>query len=886
MSNIPTGTVTFLFSDIEGSTKLAQQHPDAWPSAQARHHVVLNEAIATHHGHVFQMIGDAFCAAFATATDALAAALAAQRVLHAEPRAETGPIRVRIGLHTGPAVPRGDDYEGYLSLSHTKRLVATAYGGQVLLSQATEALLHDQLPPDVSLRDLGEHRLKDFAQREHIYQAVTLNLPADFPPLNTLDAFPNNLPVQLTSFVGREREIAEVKRLLGTTRLLTLTGVGGTGKTRLSLKVASDVVETFRDGVWLVELAPLADPALVPQTVAAALNLREEAGRSITTTLTDYLRDKKLLLILDNCEHLLEACAQLATTLLRSCPHVTILATSREASGIAGEVLWHVPSLSLPDAQQPSDAKQAIQFEAVRLFAERASAAQTHFAVTDQNARAVAQICRRLDGIPLALELAAARVKSLSVEDIAARLHNQFRLLTGGSRTALPRQQTLRALIDWSYNLLTEPERVLLRRLSVFAGGWTLEAAEAVCAGDGIAQADVLDLLAHLVDKSLVSTATLDGEMDTPTSGAMRYRFLETIRQYARDKLLESDEGERVRDQHLDYFMRLAEEAEPKIRSAEQISWLHRLEAELENVRVALDWSGGGANIEKGLRLAAALDPFWGVRGHQTEGIEILRNLLARPEATARTLLRARALNTLSMLYWKIGSYHQCKIAADEALAIGQELRDTPTIADALLYLSNAKIWQGSDAEAQALLDQSLAMYRALGDKPGVMESLVTLGVLAFRVGDYKRAQSWLAEAVTLGRELDDKGFLSAALRYWGFALFHQHDVAGALRKFQESLILNAEIEDKQGVAACLAACATVALTREQFERAAHLFGAAEAVLESIHAKLLPTDHDQYTRNVAALLTQLDEVAFKAAWAAGRALTMEQAIELAMSDEQ
>ncbi|MCA1554440.1 MAG: adenylate/guanylate cyclase domain-containing protein, partial [Chloroflexi bacterium] len=496
----------------------------------------------------------------------------------------------------------------------------------------------------------------------------------------------------------------KLKQLLTTTRLLTLTGSGGTGKTRLSLQVAAEVLDTYADGVWLVELAPLTDPALVPQTVASVLHVRAEAGRSITATLSDYLCDKQLLLILDNCEHLIEACAQFADAVLHASRETRILASSREALGIAGELAYRVPSLQLPISNAQLPIEELTRYESVRLFVERATFALPTFTVTHANAPAVAQICQRLDGIPLAIELAAARMKALSVEQVAARLDDRFRLLTGGSRTALPRQQTLRATMDWSYALVSEAERVLLRRLSVFAGGWTLEAAESVCSGQPLATSDILDLLVRLVDKSLVVP-------DAQSEGASRYRMLETIRQYAREKLSESDEGDRVRDRQLDYFMRLAEEAEPKIRSAEQMSWLHRLEAELENVRVALDWSGGGANIEKRLRLVAALDAFWGVRGHQTEGIEILRNLLARPEATARTLLRARALNTLSNLYWRIGNDHQGKIAADGALAIGRELHDTRTIADALLYLSNAKIWQRSDGEAQALLDQSLAMY-------------------------------------------------------------------------------------------------------------------------------------------------------------------------------
>jgi predicted ATPase len=422
-----------------------------------------------------------------------------------------------------------------------------AHGGQMLLSAATTELLRGQLPEGVTLRDVGEHRLKGLLNLEHLWQVVAPDLSADFPPLASLNTIPNNLPAQLTSFVGREKEITEVKRLLAawsdshivassdpqpmlrptdqvTTRLLTLTGSGGAGKTRLSLQVAAEVLDVFKDGVWFVELAPLSDPALVPQTVASVLGLREEPSRPLLDTVCDYLRAKTMLLILDNCEHLVAACAQLVDALLRAASHIKILASSREALGITGELAWRVPSLALPPIQPPiSNLRSLTQYEAVRLFIERAVFVSPSFTVTNANAPAVAQICHRLDGIPLALELAAARVKALSVEQIAARLDNRFRLLTGGSRTAVPRQQTLRALMDWSYDLLPEPERVLLRRSSVFVGGWALEAAETICAGDGIASDEVLDFLSHLVDKSLV--------IQNEISGAARYHLLETIRQ-------------------------------------------------------------------------------------------------------------------------------------------------------------------------------------------------------------------------------------------------------------------------------------------------------------------------------------------------------------------
>jgi len=522
MPGLPTGTVAFLFTDIEGSTKLAQAHPAEWEAARARHHAILREAIETHRGHVFQVVGDAFCAAFATTPDALAAAFDAQRVLQGAEWRDT-PIKVRMGLHTGSAEAHDGDYVGYLTLAHVQSVMAAAYGGQTLVSNATAALIFGQLPQDVTLRDLGEHRLKGLLNPEHLWQVVAPDLVQDFPHLQSLAAIHHNLPIQVTSFVGRERELSELQRLLPTTRLLTLTGSGGTGKTRLSLQVAAEVLDSFNDGVWFIELAPLSDPALLPLTVASVLGVREEQGRPLLATVLEWLRPKELLLILDNCEHLINACAKFADVVIHASPATRIMASSREALGIAGEQAYPVPTLSLPDAlpagsgSSPSvDSAEGIarsaavpatesrgpamtaehlrQYESVRLFVERATAVQPHFTLTDGNAAAIAQICRRLDGIPLAIELAAARVKAMRVEQIAERLDDRFRLLTGGSRTALPRQQTLRSLVDWSHSLLSEPERVLLRRLSVFAGGWTPGAAEVVCADDvgtmGLAPAD------------------------------------------------------------------------------------------------------------------------------------------------------------------------------------------------------------------------------------------------------------------------------------------------------------------------------------------------------------------------------------------------------------
>ncbi len=613
-ANLPTGTVTFLFTDIEGSTKLWEKYPGEMELALARHDEILRQAIESHGGRVIKNTGDGFHAAFDTGIGGIGAALAAQEALRelSLDVVNAGALRVRMGLHTGEAQERSGDYYGP-ALNRAARLMSAAHGGQTLLSTTTADLVRDQLPDRSALRDLGEHRLRDLVRSERIFQLLHPGLPSDFPPIRTIDAFPNNLPVQLTTFIGREHEIEDARHRLRSSHLLTLIGPGGTGKTRLALQLAADVMPSFSDGVWLAELATLTDPALVVQTVGSLFHLREQLGMPLHELLIDYLRDKELLLVMDNCEHLIEACAQLADQLLHACARLKIIASSREALGIAGEAVYRVPPLSLPQPEQLS-CKDLGQCESAQLFVERASAANPRFRLTDQNAAAVAQICRRLDGIPLALELAAARVTAFSPEQIASHLDDRFRLLTGGSRTALPRQQTLRALIDWSYDLLSEGERILLRKLSVFSGGWTFDAAEAVCS-----DVNVLDLLPQLVNKSLVAVEDEGGEP--------RYRLLETVRQYARDKLLELGDTEATRGAHFDYFYGLAQEAAPKLRRAGAAAWVTKLQLEYDNLRAAMRW-GLEERLADVLRMVPLLSYFWNRIGYEEEARNLIREAL------------------------------------------------------------------------------------------------------------------------------------------------------------------------------------------------------------------------------------------------------------------
>jgi len=719
MSSRPSGTVTFLFTDIEGSTKLAQSLGDKWESLRARHHEILNSAIDSNNGYIFQIIGDAFYVAFPNAGDALQAAMQSQIDLHKENWGDT-PIKVRMGIHTGKAEVQADgQYHGYLAMSCVQRVMSVAHGGQTLLSNVSAELVRNELPEGITLLDLKEHRLKGLLLPEHLWQVVIPNLPRDFPPLTSLNAIPNNLPTQLTSFVGREKAIEEVKDELANHRLVTLTGSGGTGKTRLSLQVAAEVFDQFEQGVWFTELAPLSDPELIPQTIQNTMGLVEQKGISILQALQEYLQEKKVLLVLDNCEHLLEACANIAHELLSHSTNLRILASSREALGVQGEVSWRVPSLSLPDTKTIPEPEELCQYESVQLFIERASLVNPHFEVNKANAPAIAQVCFRLGGIPLAIELAAARIKALSVEQINARLDDRFRLLTGGARTALPRQQTLRALIDWSYNLLNEKEKILFRRLAVFVGGWSLEAAESVCSDENIDTYEILDLMSSLVDKSLLNTEEFQGKV--------RYSRLETIRQYAREKLADDMEANDIRNKHLIYFLQLAEQAESEFVGPDQVSWQSRLHHELDNIRTALLWSIE-QNVESGLRITSALLKFWEAHGYHSDGCQWLLQFLGHPEGMARTLVRAKALSVQSYLTAEQGDSTHARKLAKESLEIYQELSDKRGIAFSKFVLGYAICWEGDIDRGRNFFTESLALYRELDDKLGITETLGNLG--------------------------------------------------------------------------------------------------------------------------------------------------------------
>lgn len=895
MPLLPSGTVTFLFTDIEGSTRLWEEHPEAMRPALARHDALMRAAIEQHQGYVFKTMGDAFCAAFPTATDAVNAALAAQQALNAEEWAEPVRIRVRMALHAGIAEERDNDYFGQ-PLNRVARLLSAGHGGQVLLSEAVRQLCHDRLPPAAELMDLGRHRLRDLSQPEQIFQLLHPQLPTVFPPLRSLESQVNNLPQQLTAFIGREQEIDAVTTLLHRSHLLTFTGSGGCGKSRLALQIAAEMLEEYPDGVWLVELAALAEPALVAQTVVSALGLQEQAGQTVQHTLIAHLRNKRVLLLLDNCEHLVAACATLVEALLKSCPHLKVLATSREALRIAAEQIFHVPSLTLPDAVQPCTREIALQYEAVRLFADRAALVKPDFAVTDHNAPRVAQVCRRLDGIPLAIELAAARVRSLSVEDIDARLDSRFRLLTGGNRTALPRQQTLRALIDWSYDLLQAQERLLLSRLSVFSGGWTMEAAEVVASGawsvdrepsltetartasheslttnhePRITIEEILDLLTSLVDKSLV---LVEEQEET-----VRYRLLETVRQYAAEKLAASGEADRVRGRHRDWCVALAEEAVRNSGGAEQGMWLTRLETEHDNLRTALtrcieDVEGA----EAGLRLAGALCWFWMVRGHFSEGRTLLGRALEREDAQGWSAVRAKALTGAGALAYSQGDFEMAKSLYQEGLALFRKLGDKRGIAASLYNLGAVAYVQGDSVARRTYYEEGLAIHRELGDKRSVAYSLNGLGAVAHQQGDYEEAWSLFEESLSLCKQSEDRGGVATSLNSLGQVATDQGRYPQARELLEESMIAYRELGDRRGVADTLEGLAGVLQMQAETEQAVRLWGAADALRESIGAPMHPDKQERCAQQIAQARRTLGESTFSVVWEQGRSLTWEQ----------
>jgi len=952
--DLPSGVVTFLMTDIEGSTRLWAEAPEAMRAALARHDAIAADAITEHGGFLIKPRGegDSTFSVFARATDAVVAACALQTALTAEPWPEGALLRVRIAVHTGEADLGVDDYYG-TAVNRCARLRSIAHGGQVLVSEATAGLTRELLPEELSLRDLGYQRLRDLAEPERVAQLRHPSLPSDFPALRTIDSIPNNLPYQVSTFVGREAEMTKIRELLRATRLLTLTGAGGVGKTRLALQAAAEMLYEYPDGVWLVELEALTDGGLVCQALATALDIREEAGRSLVDAVASYLRDKRALIVLDNCEHLVEECAELAEHVTRQCQAIRVLATSREALRAEGETAWRVPSLSVPHRAPGIEPQpeQLTQYAAVRLFVDRATKVSPGFAVTNRNAPSVAEICSRLEGVPLAIELAAARANVLSPEQIEQRLGERFRLLTGGRRTALPRQQTLEATVRWSYELLPEPEQRLFARLSVFAGGFVLEAAEAVCAGDGMEPWDIPELLGELASKSLV------------IPGRDRYWMLQTLRSYGAQRLSESGDAQATRQRHAEFYAGRAVEVSPLFWSPEAEASLAWCEMEHANFRAALAWTVEH-DVDLGLRLAGAFARVWEVGPHWKEGRDWFDKLLSS-EGSTEPSLRANALFWTGGLARDQGDYGAARELLEEALELHRQLGDSLGEARDLLSLGHVAAYQGDYEAARAVMEQSLAIYeqtgaklnniarslhslgwvaqeqgdgdsarsyyrrslalyreeddrrsaavvlnnlgnltadegdyeaavalheeglalsREIGDRTGVSLLLNSMGHVAETHGDHGRARALCQEALEIARELGAKLLAARSLRGLARVAAHVGTHCEAGKYYREALALSAEMGGKQLIADCLDGLAELASQQDQAQRAASLSGAADALRRSIGAALDSDDSADHAEYLSAAREALGEEAFAVAWAGGEAMSLEEALALAMDE--
>lgn len=738
---MPAGTVTLLFTDIEGSTRFWETYPDAMRLSLARHDDLMRSAIVESGGFIFKTVGDAFCAAFSTAREAVDAAISIQMAMAAEPWPDVTPIRVRVGLHTGAVESRDRDYFGP-PVNRVARLLATAHGGQSLLSRATCELVRDTLPEGVTLKDLGAHQLKDLTRPEQIFQLLHGDLESEFPPLRSLSNRPNNLPLQLTSFVGREAEIERIVASFEGSRLVTLTGSGGAGKTRLAIQVGADMLEAFPDGAWFVELAATGSEEGLARAVGKVLGVPDERDQPMMDAIAERIGDKQMILILDNCEHLIAGCARLADFLLRSCSRLKLLATSREALAISGETAFRVPPLALPERTSSHTISSLTQFAAVRLFIDRAEQVNSGFTVTNENAPAVASVCCRLDGIPLAIELAAARTRVLTVEQIEARLDQRFSLLTAGSRVALPRQQTLRALIDWSYDLLQPIEKVVLQRLAVFSGGWTLDAAESVCADESVDRWEVSESVLSLAEKSLVVTQEL--------AGAHRYALLESIREYALEHLVASGSQSITERRHQDYFVDLAREAYTGLRASDQRSWLDRLDLDHDNFRAALRRDTAG---ERSLAIVGCLWWYWYSRGHLTEGRSWLDSALEKSEG-ADPLLRARALNGAGVLAEYQGDYAVSLAQLHEAADIFRALGEEWSLAMTLNNIGNVHGSLEEFGQAESYWRQAFEIWHRL-EELGVLSDISGLAAVLDNLGNIAVIQGRQDE----GREFYRQGF-------------------------------------------------------------------------------------------------------------------------------
>ena len=900
---LPSGTVTFVFTDIEGSTKLAHDlGTQRWGEILAQHAAVVRKAVAAHEGVIVRTEGDSFFLAFRSARQAVAMAADAERGFAAQGWAHGATVKVRIGMHTGENARPGteadaSDYVGY-DVHRAARVGSAGHGGQVLISSVTRTLLGEELPAAVTLRDLGEHRLKDVPAPDRLFQLVIEGLPDTFPTLRTLDRAPNNLPVQLTSFIGRQRELAEARDLLDRTHLLTLVGPGGTGKSRLSLELAALVMDAFPDGIWFIRLAPVTDPALVGSTIAQTLGLIVPPARTPIQHVVDHLRSKKALLVVDNFEQVVDAATDVGA-LLGECADVKAIVSSRIVLRVAGEQEYPVPPLTLPDPNAVPDIGELARAEAIQLFVERARAARPDFRLTEANARAVVGVVAQLDGLPLAIELAAARVKILTPQNILERLASGLGVLQSSARDLPARQQTLRGAIAWSYDLLGPRLRRVFHCLSVFRGGAALEQIEAVCVPEGAADGDVLDSVAELVDQSLVRRVEAGDEP--------RFLMLETIREFAHEKLAESGELAVIELRHAQAYLALAEGIAPRLLGGEQKQLLDRLELEQGNLRAAIDACGVGVcahgeactcapdthagddqRVELSLRLAAALWRFWQMRGHLAEGRQRTERILALPGADTHMPAYLGALAAAGGITWWMGDMPATEATYAKRLEVARRGGDPSQIADALYDLSFVYTIgdRGSD-RGVAMLDEAIATFRAAGDRAGVAKALWALSNSYFNHQEWAKAAATLEDVAATFRELDNRFGLIWALHSLSIARIRLGELVEARAAMGEGLERLRSGGDVTGMVLYFYDFAELSAARRQDDRAMRLFGAGQALMKSTGAQLadyLREENRPFSIEIVAVLERVDAARREALTAEGAALTQDQAIEFALAD--
>ena len=859
----PSGDVTFLFTDIEGSTRAWEEHGDAMPTALARHQAVVRSAVERNEGVVVKDTGDGLLAVFAHPSQGIVAAVEAQCGLRDVDWGQTGPLCARMGLHTGAAKPIEGDYHGP-AVNRCARIMGVAHGGQVLLSPSTRELAAPA-PADVSFLDLGTHRLRDLSAAVNLYQVLHPKLPTRFPPPASLDALQTNLPAELSSFVGRQTELPRLAEVLGRTRLLTITGVGGVGKTRIALQLAANEAEAFADGVWLVSLGGLTDPALVTPEVASALRIGEQPGRTWIESIIWFLRQREALLVLDNCEHVIDEVVTLVEAVLRACPRVRALATSREVMGIQGETTWQVAPLAMVSDGQRSEAEQ--------LLVERVLEVDPEFRLSEEDSAAITQICRRLDGIPLAIELAAARARVLSLPEVADRLDQRFRLLRSESRTASSRQRTLEAAVAWSHELLEAPERRLFNRLSVFADSFNLDAVQQVCCDESSAGDDVLELVARLADRSLL--------VREQARAPARYRLLETLRAYGRERLAEQGELGALNDRHLAWVNSFVRSAAPLLEGPEQEGGLDRVATEINDIRAALGWALAGDGAPVGLGCAATLYRYWYIRGVR-EGRQWLDRLLAAaPNAPVRIL--AKALYADGSLAQLMGENDRAAAALDHSLHLYGDTGNERGVAWALHGLGMAE-WASQEPQAvKARFEEALRIFRRLGDPLGIAMTLQFLGVWEATFGDTARAVQLIDEQRAIVRPthiplLVAHSAEASAVARW----MASHDLGQARQLLGEALQLYGQVGSILCAAHCLENTAAWAVESGATEAAAGLLGATEKLREEAGTPVPPYEHLFYDATRERLLATLGVDEYEAQAERGRSLDLPHAIEAAL----